>query len=88
MSETDPIDTAVKIITALSHGTATRTMYADSLLQVFIAVEGAERAASAIASVAAGVVMAAADMVDTDPARLTAQIGDALKRRLPFEAAS
>ena len=34
MSETDQIDTAAKIITALSHGTATQTMYADSLLQV------------------------------------------------------
>jgi len=88
MSDNDPIDTAVKIITALSHGTATRTMYADSLLQVFIAVEGAERAASAIASVAAGVVMASADLVDADPAELTAQIGEGLKRRVPFEAAS
>jgi hypothetical protein len=88
MSNTDPIDTAVKIITALSHGTATQTMYADSLLQVLVAVEGAERAASTIASVAAGVVMAAADLVEADAARLTAHIGDALKRQLPFEAAS
>jgi hypothetical protein len=88
MSETDRIDTAVKIISALSHGTATRTMYADSLLRVFIAVEGAERAASAIASVAAGVVMAAADVVDADPADLTAKIGEALKLPRPYEAAS
>jgi hypothetical protein len=88
MSDNDPIDTAVKIITALSHGTATRTMYADSLMQVFIAVEGAERAASTIASVAAGVVIAAADLADTDAAQLTAQIGEALKRQPPFQAAS
>jgi hypothetical protein len=88
MSEPDPIDTAVKIITALSQGTPTRTMYADSLLQVFIAVEGAERAASAIASVAAGVVMAAADLVDTDPARFAARIGEGLKAQLPYQAAS
>jgi hypothetical protein len=88
MSENDPIDTAVKIITALSDGTATRTMYADSLMQVFIAVEGAERAASAIASVAAGVVLAVADLVDTDPASLAAQIGEGLKSPLPYQAAS
>lgn len=88
MSGTDPIDTAVKIITALSHGTTTQTMYADSLLQVLITVDGAERAASAIATVAAGVVIAAADLVDTDPARLAAKIGEALKRQPPFKAAS
>lgn len=88
MSENDQIDTAVKIIAALSQGTATRTMYADSLLQVFIAVEGPERAASTIASVAAGVVMAAADLVDTDPARLAEQIGEGLRSPLPYKAAS
>lgn len=88
MSEPDPTDTAVKIIAALSHGTATRTMYADSLLQVFIAVDGAERAASAMASVAAGVVMAAADLVGVDPADLVAQIGEALKQQPPIEVAS
>jgi hypothetical protein len=88
MSDTDPIDTAVKIITALSHGTATRTMYADSLLQVFIAVEGAERAASAIATVAAGVAMAAAELTNTDAPHLTAQIGEALKHQPPILAAS
>lgn len=88
MSENDPIDTAVKIITALSHGTATRTMYADSLLAVFIAVEGAERAASAMASVAAGIAMAAAEMVGTDAADLTKQIGEALKRQPAILAAS
>lgn len=88
MNETDPFDTAVRIITALSHGTATRTMYADSLLQVFVAVEGAERAASAIATVAAGAVMAAAELADVDPAHLAAQIGEALRRQPPFQAAS